>query len=211
VREFPLVSLNISNCNLTDLNLLRNMPLQYLDMSFNPVQDLSPLAGKKIARLHMTSCRPRDFGVLRDMPLVELHASGSGFNDMSILRGKPLKQLSLSACPISNLAPLQGMALNELYIGNCKQVASLAPVRGQPLQMLDICNTSVEDLSDLEGMPLRFVAFTPASIKRGVDVVRNCKSVQWLDSAWPPRTQPAEFWKKYDDSRKASATPSHGR
>jgi serine/threonine protein kinase len=205
VREFPLVSLNISNCNLMDLNLLRNMPLQHLDMSFNPVQDLSPLAGKKIARLHMTTCRPKDFGVLRDMPLVELHASGSGFNDLSILRGKPLKQLNLSNCPISNLAALHGMALNEVYIGSCKQVASLAPLRGQPVHTLDIANTGVDDLSDLEGMPLRFVAFTPASIKRGVDVVRNCKSVQWLDSAWPPRTQPAEFWKRYDDSRKAAA------
>lgn len=202
IADLPLESLNISNCNLRDLGLLRGMPLRSLAISGNPVQDLSPLAGKGIVRLHAANCPIKDFSAIRGMPLVDLDLNNSGLNDLAIVAGKRLQRLSVSNCPVSNLAPLKGMALNDLHIGGCKQIASLAPVRGQPVTTLEMHGVAVDDLSDLEGMPLRTLLFTPASIKKGMSVVRNCKTMSTIDSSWPPRMKPADFWKQYDDSQK---------
>lgn len=205
IQDLPLVSLNVAQCNLSDLNLLRNMPLQSLVISSNPVSDLSPLVGKKLIRLHAQACPVKDFSLLRDMPLTDLHVNNcGGFKDLSVVAGKSLQNLNLSGCPVTDLTPLRGMRLNHLYLGGCKQVVSLAALRGQPLQTLDITNTGVQDVSDVEGMPLQTLLFTSATTKRGMDVLRRCKSLGYIDSAWPPRTRAVDFWKKYDEDARSS-------
>jgi serine/threonine protein kinase len=209
IRELPVETLYINQCGLRDISFLRNMPLKSLSMTANPVQDLSPLAGKNLTRLHAVGFPIKDTSALRSMPLVDLDISNSGVNDLSFLSGKRMHRLVLTNCPVSNLTPLKGMQLSELYLANCKQLTSLAPIHGQPVHTLDLRGSGVEDLSDLEGMPLRMLVFNPASIKKGINVVRSCKTLTLIDSAWPPRMGSAEFWKQYDETmRKMSAPPT---
>jgi hypothetical protein len=61
------------------------------------------------------------------------------------------------------------------------------------------CNgTPVSDLSPLEGLNLAEIAFTPKNITKGLEVIRQMKSLKTLGPVWDKRFPPAEFWKKYD-------------
>jgi hypothetical protein len=66
-----------------------------------------------------------------------------------------------------------------------------------PLKELRVCNTGVTDLTPLEGMPLEDVRLTPASITRGLNVLRDMISLKTIgntnDQAWPA----TEFWTRY--------------
>ena len=40
--------------------------------------------------------------------------------------------------------------------------------------------------------------FTPKNITKGLDVIRQMKSLKTIGTRWDDRFPPAEFWKKYD-------------
>jgi hypothetical protein len=67
-----------------------------------------------------------------------------------------------------------------------------------PLTMLWIDNTGITDVTSLQGMPLVYIRLTPKNITRGLDILRDMKSLNTIgiDSkqSWPA----AEFWKRYD-------------
>ncbi len=59
--------------------------------------------------------------------------------------------------------------------------------------------TQVSDLSPLEGQSLTTLAFTPKDIAKGIDVIRQMKSLKTIELDWDSdRFTPDEFWKKYD-------------
>jgi Leucine-rich repeat (LRR) protein len=76
--------------------------------------------------------------------------------------------------------------------------AGLAHCKGIPLTALAIENTDVTDLGPLQGMPLAEVRLTPKKITRGLDVLRDMKSLQTIgiapNQSWPA----AEFWARHD-------------
>jgi len=67
-----------------------------------------------------------------------------------------------------------------------------------PLEALYIDNTGITDLTPLQGMPLVEICLTPKNITRGLDILRDMKSLGTIgiesDHAWPA----AEFWERYD-------------
>ncbi len=77
--------------------------------------------------------------------------------------------------------------------------AGLANFKGMPLILLWIDNTRVTDLSPLQGMPLEEIRLTPKNITKGLDILRDMKSLKTIgisfesDKAWPA----AEFWERY--------------
>ena len=68
------------------------------------------------------------------------------------------------------------------------------------LDHLDVNQTPVCDLSPLEGLNLAEIAFTPKNITKGLDVIRQMKSLKTIGISYQEKDQfqPAEFWKKYD-------------
>jgi hypothetical protein len=78
--------------------------------------------------------------------------------------------------------------------------AGLAHFKGNPLRMLSIEDTDITDLKLLQGMALEDIRLTPKNIIRGLDILRNMKSLKTIgiswesDKAWPA----AEFWQRYD-------------
>jgi hypothetical protein len=83
---------------------------------------------------------------------------------------------------------------------NDTPVKDLSPLKDMPLKRLLIHGTGVADLKPLQGMPLEDICLTPKNIARGLDILRDMKSLKtigtsWLDTlSWPP----AEFWDRYD-------------
>ena len=61
-----------------------------------------------------------------------------------------------------------------------------------------IDNTGVTDLTPLQGMPLEEIHLTPKNITRGLDILRDMKSLKTIGIDWNQSWPAAEFWERYD-------------
>jgi Leucine-rich repeat (LRR) protein len=203
---------------LVDLSPLKGMPLKRLELGQNKVSDLTPLKGMPLESLNLWQWRGTDLTPLKDMPLKWLNCGGalqkldltplSGMplnflcvnftqvSDLRALRDVPVKILACSNTPVSDLSPLKDKPLTELYCCRTK-VSDLSPLAGMPLKSLHIYDTSITDLSPLQGMALEDICLTPKNITRGLDILRDMKSLKTIgigfNQAWPA----AEFWERY--------------
>jgi hypothetical protein len=74
----------------------------------------------------------------------------------------------------------------------------LAHLKGKPLTALWIHNTSITDLTPLRGMPLKEIRLTPKKITKGLDILRDMKSLKTIGIAWDQSWPAAKFWERYD-------------
>ena len=117
---------------------------------------------------------------------------------MSPLRGMKLTFLRCGDGPGPiDLSPLQGMPLTELHCYNTK-VSDLSPLKGMPLKTLYIWAIGSTDLTPMQGMPLEDIRLTPKNITKGLDILRDMKSLKTIGTdgahSWPA----AEFWARYN-------------
>jgi hypothetical protein len=77
------------------------------------------------------------------------------------------------------------MQLNYIYFAHMK-VADLSRLRGSVMSLrgLGISETPVSDVSPLEGMKLTQLFFKPKNITKGIDVLRNVKSIEQFGTQW---------------------------
>ena len=139
--------------------------------------DLSPLEGMSLTSLN---CRQNpqvaDLSPLRGMALAALDCNKTKVSDLTPLKGMKLAKLICHITRVSDLSPLKGMNLVELTCSST-QVSDLSPLQGMKLTRLICFDTQVSDLSPLEGMPLTTIGFTPKKITKGMDVIRQMKSL----------------------------------
>ena len=79
---------------------------------------------------------------------------------------------------------------------------SLAHLRrkGMSLMHLWIDYTAITDLSPLQDMPLEEIRLTPKNITRGLDILRDRKSLKTIGiAAWDQDWPAAEFWEPLDE------------
>jgi hypothetical protein len=74
----------------------------------------------------------------------------------------------------------------------------LAHFKDIPLTSLWIDNTGITDLTPLQVMPLEAIHLTPKNIKKGLDVLRDMKSLKTIGIAWKQEWPATEFWERYD-------------
>ncbi len=156
------------------------------EISFNTdnMTDISPV--RALAGLTLLNCSGRD-------------GNKDKLSDLSPLQGMKLTKLYCHSTQVSDLSPLQGMKLTGLHCG-ATEVSDLSPLLGMKLTWLVCHNKLVSDLSPLEGMPLTLLCFTPKNISKGLNVIRQMRSVKTIGIGGAEKEQfPAdEFWKKYD-------------
>jgi hypothetical protein len=191
--------------NVTDispvraLERLRSLTLGNDRNHRNKFSDLSPLKGMPLTTLDCSHTQVSDLSPLRGMLLTFLHCGGTPVSNLSPLKGMPLTLLRCECTKASDLSPLAGMPLSILYCDNT-HVADLSSLRGMPLTDLRFFATLVSNLSPLEGMNLTTIVFTPKNMTKGMDAIRQMKSLKNIgisaenNGIFPP----AEFWKKYD-------------
>jgi len=75
--------------------------------------------------------------------------------------------------------------------------AGLAQLKGIPLRALSVNNTAITDLAPLQGMPLEEIRLTPKNITRGLDTLRDMKSLKTIGIAYQQTWPTAEFWERY--------------
>ena len=175
-----------------------------LEFVTDNVTDLSPI--RALAGLRKLDCRGNegkgklaDLAPLKGMKLTVLNCSSTKVADLAPLKGMPLTSLSCSSTPLSDLSPLKGMLLTKLDCSNTK-VADLSPLQQLSLTELRCQDTQVADLSPLQGMNLTEVTLKPRSIKSGMNLVRQMKSLKTIGIGHEAkdRFSPEDFWKKYD-------------
>jgi serine/threonine protein kinase/regulation of enolase protein 1 (concanavalin A-like superfamily) len=163
----------------------------------NGVADLAPvraLAGLKV--LHWHDGPVSDLTPLKGLPLEQLTIARTKVGDLSPLAGMKLKYLNCDGSNVADLTPLTGMPLEELGLHNTR-VADLTPLTGMPLKRLQLHETRVTNLAPLKGMALEHVTLTPQTIGRGMEVLRDMRSLQTLGVGNAPVLSVPDFWAKY--------------
>ncbi len=82
--------LNVSNNPVADLTPLQGVRLKQLNLSYTDVTDLSPLAGQELEHVFLTVTKVKDLSPLRGMPLTRLGVAVQHSIDLEPLKGAPL-------------------------------------------------------------------------------------------------------------------------
>jgi serine/threonine protein kinase/Leucine-rich repeat (LRR) protein len=103
--------INLGGSKLSDLALLRGVPISHLEINNTAITDLSPLRG---------------------IPLKTLYIDETSVTDLSPLQGMPLEDLSASGTPVTNLFALAGMPLISLRLHDCGALTDVSPLATCP-------------------------------------------------------------------------------
>jgi serine/threonine protein kinase/Leucine-rich repeat (LRR) protein len=226
LEGMPLTHLSMHNCTqVRDLAPLRGMKFTEFDMrGCSQVRDLTPLQGMSFTSLDLMGCgQVRDLTPLRGMPLTSLRLENCGqVFDLTPLQGMKLAHLNVSGCGlIKDLSPLRGMPLTSLNLSHCSQVRDLTPLHDMPLSTLHMTNvTPAVDLTPLQGMKLTTLdlrdsgpmldltplaattlaelSFTPRNVSKGLDAIRQMKTLKTVSPGDGRRLAVDDFWKRYD-------------
>jgi len=196
-----LRSINMSGMKFYDLTPLKGLPLTGLNLSGNQwLKDLSPLKGMQLTYISLNDTSVSDITPLKGMPLKTLRfwgGHGKKLSDLSPLKGMPLETLTVVSTDVSDLTPLEGMSFHELDLAG-SIVSDLSLLKNVTCRTLHINGTGVTDLTPIERMELHTLSFSPDRIMKGIDVIRNAESIQYIGLSSGKAMRAAEFWKKYD-------------
>ncbi len=90
--------IDLSESAISDLSILRAVPISRLSLGGIAVTDLSPLKDMKLKALYLWHTKVVDLSPLRGMPLEELNLAGTKVADLSVLRDMPLTSVRLHQC-----------------------------------------------------------------------------------------------------------------
>jgi serine/threonine protein kinase len=225
LKGMPLTSLDLFGCGqVRDLTPLQGMKLTQLTLGgCGEVRDLTPLKGMPLTYLNLGGCRQvRDLTPLKDMPLTSLRLDSCvEVWELTPLQGMPLINLSLNRCEqVADLAPLKGMKLTSLDLFGCGGVRDLTPLKDVPLTVLNLADcrqvrdltplkdmpltslrlggcVEVSDLTPLKGLKLTELRLMPKNITKGMEVVRQMKSLKKI-FVEDKEVALEDFWKKLD-------------
>ena len=185
-----LAVLDLTFLNVTDagLDYFKDCKdLRYLHLPFTKVTDVG-LAQfkhcKNLVSLGLDGTRVSDVGLAH-------------FNDCKSLTGLYLQSTQVSDAGLIHFKHCKNLSsLDVSYTGVGD--SGLANVQGMPLRELKLQRTGVTDLTPLQGMPLEEIRLTPKNITRGLDILRDMKSLKTIGVDWNQAWPAAEFWERYD-------------
>jgi serine/threonine protein kinase len=183
----------------------------YTDKPNGLLADLTPLEGMNLAgltHLGLWKTKVSDAGLAYFKDCKGLRRLGLGWtkvSDAGLANFKDCKNLTFL-----NLAGTKVSDVGLGYFKDCKNLkylwldrtqagdAGLGQFKGIPLRALSIDDTGITDLTPLQGMALEEIRLTPKNIKRGLDIIRDMKSLKTIGIAWQQTWPAAEFWQRYD-------------
>jgi serine/threonine protein kinase len=206
LRDMPLITFSMIGCSLvSDLSPLEGMPLTALTLAnCVRVRDLGPLHGLPLTSLNLMGCREvTDLTPLHGLPLQILYLNDCGqVSDLGPLQGLPLTTLDLTHCNVRDLTPIHDLPLTSLNLDGCPQLRDLTPLHGMmKIRSLNLLSCSqVHDVTPLQGMELTEVLLHPRFVTKGMNALREMKSLKTIGVGWTPNQKyaPADFWKRYD-------------
>lgn len=201
LKGVPFEALDVRGLGVSDVAALNGMPLRVLFLEETRVADLTPLAGMELEKLYLNNTPVRDLSPLAGMPLVELNLFGTPIAGLSPLRGMPLESLWLNGTSVTDISPLSECPLVSLTLEGTK-VSDLSALSGiTSLQRLHIAGTPVTDLTPLKDLRLTRLIFSPATVTKGLDIIREMATITELGTTFDRQMQPEQFWALYDQGK----------
>ena len=213
--EFP-------EAGISNIEFLKNWPLQSLDLMANPVSDLSALAGKKslqvlfiertnvsdlgpiyglpLKQLYISNSPVKDLTPLIDMPLVEFNAVGTGISNLLPLARSPIQMIWLSETLVSDLTPLIACPIVSLTLHRTP-TKDLEPLIGTNIRRLHIGESNVTDLTPIQSLRLERLIFSPERIQKGLEEVKSMPFLKEIGTTFETRMSPAQFWQVFENSK----------
>jgi hypothetical protein len=170
----------LEETSVRDLTPLKGLPLKELRVNYTRISDISPVADLPLEQFSLANTHVKNISHVKLMPLNTLWLNSTKVTDLSPLKGKSLVSLDISGTDISDLSALKNMT---------------------SLKRLNLRRSKVTDLTPLEGLQIQRLIFNPEKITKGLDVVRNMQTLQFLHVIFPPGNQfipAARFWQLYD-------------
>ncbi len=167
------------------------------------IHDITPLNVLPLTDLRLAGAGIQDLAPLKGMPLRTLILSGTGVEDIRALAGLPIENLSLKGSTrIRNLEALKHLPLKKLNLAGT-QVKRLDALKAlTQLNALDLLDTPVENLSALAELPLQVLKFQPGTIKKGLETLRESKTLQQIMiDDFSGILGVEEFWRRHDEGR----------
>ena len=218
-----IVAANLRQTKVTSLEALVGQALRSIDLMETAVEDLSPLEGQPVEELFAERTKVVSLEPLAELPLQKLYLSETPVADLTPLRGKRIAELNLVDTKVSDLTPLAECSLGTLWLRRCP-IESIEPLANTRLQSLDvgetkvsdltplatisslqrlhIAETDVTDLTPIASLPLTRLIFSPWKIEKGLDAIREMKTLQQLDVSFDDAggnaLRPEEFWRRWD-------------
>jgi hypothetical protein len=194
----PLEGMNLAG--LTHLNLGGTKVTDAGIIYFKDCKDLTALYldGTKVTDAGMIYFK--DCKDLRALRLDATKVTDRGlvhFQDCKDVTYLNLAYTQVSDAGLANFKDCKN--LTDLNLGATRASdAGLAHFKNMPLMRLWIYNTDITDLTPLQGMPLEEILLTPKNITKGLDILRDMKSLKTIGIAWDQSWPAAEFWQRYD-------------
>jgi Leucine-rich repeat (LRR) protein len=136
ITQLPIKSLFLSGKQVSDLNVLRALPLESLQLSdCDGVNDLRPLAAlTKLKDLRLANC--------------------SGVTDLAGLKGSRITHLFVNECPVADLSPLGTLPLEMLSLKASKTITDVSPLQEiKTLSSVELPPQVLRGLDSLRGLP----------------------------------------------------------
>jgi hypothetical protein len=219
IEDGVVTEIKVVTDKVTDISPIRVFnALRVLDCSGTltdkpngQLADLTPLQGMNLAaltHLKLSDNKKLDAGMAtfkHCKNLLEIHLWGTNLTDASLANFKDCNNLALldiAVTPVSDAGLIyikECKALTRLVVTGTKvSNAGLANFKGKPLTLLAIEHTGITDLDPLQGMPLETLRLTPKNITRGLDILRDLKSLKTIGIAYNQTWPAAQFWERYD-------------
>lgn len=221
-QDGQVIAAALPACQISNISFLKDWPLIQVDLSNNPISDLSPIRGKKsLKSLYLENTEIRDISALYGLPLVELYLSntpvvdimplaemplenlnllGTGVYDLLPLARSPIRMLWLSETPVSDVTPLIACPIESLTLHRTP-VSDISPLAGTGIQRLHIGETEVTDITPVLGMRLNRLIFTPSKIESGLEQIRQHPFLREVGTSFETRMAPAQFWDLFDQGQ----------
>lgn len=217
-RNGVISSVDLSNCGVTNISPLKDLPLTGLDISKNDISDISPIEGMQIPQLFLENTLIQDLSPLKGMPLKKLYIGKSKVTNLAPLQGISLETLNISGCKISDLTALKEMPLKYLWLNESK-VIDISPITNCPLisltlhktkikditplkycktlRQLHIGNTKVKDISPIKDLQLTWLIYSTRMVTNGLEITKQMPSLQEIGTTLENKRQPEKFWALY--------------
>jgi Leucine-rich repeat (LRR) protein len=163
------LDLDLSRMDLGNLDFLKGCQIARLDLSGNPVADLSPLIGSGVQILNVAGTKITSLEQIAQLPVVVLDCSSTQVTSLQPLRGSSVVDLNIAGTKIEDLTPISNLPLRRLRADRTPIRDTKALTHQKKLQYLSLAGcqgvslvglpTYLEelDISYLTGCDLRVV------------------------------------------------------
>jgi serine/threonine protein kinase/Leucine-rich repeat (LRR) protein len=197
LKGIPISILSISSTKVEDLSPLAGFRLVNFGAVRAPISDLSPLRGMPLKILNIPDCRKvEDLSSLAGMPLEFCNLGQVQATDFSPLKKCPIKTLDVSQTRITTLDAFAGMPCEKLTASDAKSLVDISAVRTMRLKYADFGNsTGIGDLAPLADCPDIEELAVPRTAKNAASLRRLTK-LRWIVYGGDPRCSAEELWVK---------------